>query len=166
MHSHAKTKVDGSACLPDLGKRIRNWGVLKEGVPILANTSNTTRSDSIGVGGCRYELALVVNAQPRGCLLELTPLQADLLEQRKACNPVAQAFLVRSKRRHILGLEQEAIVDIPWRSLDLPLLVQNALMPNASGHRWGGSWRNMRAVRLARESPPPRAHQGALGIKL
>ena len=108
----------------------------------------------------RDKLALIVKTQPLGSLLELALLQANLLKQSKARSPVAKAFLVRSKSSNILGLEKEAIVDVPWRSLDLSLLVQNALMFNASGLRRGRRRRrrrrDMRTVCLARESPPLR----------
>ena len=145
MSSHAITKVDGSASLPDFGERFRNWSVLKEGVSLFANASDTSSSDCIGVRGSCYELALSINAQPLGCLVKLALLHAELLEQGQACSPVAQAFLMRSEGCDILGLEKEAMVDVPWWSLDLTFLLQDALVIKASGTNTG--WSLIRLLR-------------------
>ena len=62
-------------------------------------------------------------------------LQAELLKQGQAHNPVAQTFLMSSKSCNIFRLEEEAIVDVPWRSLDLTLLLHGVLVGIASHTR-------------------------------
>jgi hypothetical protein len=130
MLPHAVANMQGPASIPHFLECLGYGSVLKKSVPDTGNGAHSTSPCSVGIARSHDKVLAMHVAKPFGRALGIGTRNTVLLHQSKPCTPIAQAIFMRMKSSNILGLEKEALVDVPCRLLSLHL----HLLDSAVGH--------------------------------
>ena len=143
MLPHAVAKMNGPAAGLHLRKFRRDWLVLEECIQPRSDTSDPCVVVIIRVRRPSSQLSAVILPESVACSLDIVLWHAVLLHESEPGNPVCQPLLMCGKARRVFGFSEEALRQVPWRSLVLPIALDNALPLSAAtrlctftGWRW------------------------------
>ena len=128
MSPDAKPNMNGTSSLPDPAEGLSDWSIFKQGVTVPSDGSNASCPKRAGISGASNQILGFAFFDSLGSLQYLALAKANFLKEGKPGYPAAKPFLVRGKRRCILGFAEETVIDIPWGRLDLALLLKGVLV--------------------------------------